>query len=312
MPNDSRTARRLLSLLAETSVHAGTGSQLGVVDLPIQRERHTDWPTIYGTGLKGVFRDHAERSGWKPEETQAVFGPSVQKEDQKDESRHSGAVAFSDARLLLFPVRTIGRAFAWITCPLAIARLHRDAVQAGLAGVPTTVGGVSADCVAVAKSWGERIFLEEFDYGVAPSETAKTLGGWIADNLLPVEEPYCYWRTLAVEALVIVPDDDFRDFVKHGTEVVTRVRLDEKKTVARGALWTEENLPTDSLLYSFVVAWAPAHGVADGMRTGLDVIRKVDELTSAAGVVQIGGKETVGRGFVRVRLVGGSDGNQAS
>ncbi|HRI29847.1 MAG TPA: hypothetical protein PK715_17435, partial [Chitinophagales bacterium] len=31
-------------LICETPLHAGTGDDLGFVNLPIQRERHTDFP----------------------------------------------------------------------------------------------------------------------------------------------------------------------------------------------------------------------------------------------------------------------------
>lgn len=30
---------------------------LGTVDLPVQRERHTGWPTIPGSAPKGILRD---------------------------------------------------------------------------------------------------------------------------------------------------------------------------------------------------------------------------------------------------------------
>lgn len=35
-------------IIAETPVHAGSGSELGIVDLPIQRERPTAFPKIEG------------------------------------------------------------------------------------------------------------------------------------------------------------------------------------------------------------------------------------------------------------------------
>ena len=40
-----------------TPLHAGTGQDLGIVDLPIQRERHTSYPKIEGSGLKGAIRE---------------------------------------------------------------------------------------------------------------------------------------------------------------------------------------------------------------------------------------------------------------
>lgn len=39
-------------LHAISSVHAGSGSELGIVDLPIQREKHTGFPKIESSTLK--------------------------------------------------------------------------------------------------------------------------------------------------------------------------------------------------------------------------------------------------------------------
>ncbi len=43
----------LLGLIAETSMHAGAGKSVGVIDLPIMREAHTGWPCVYGSAVKG-------------------------------------------------------------------------------------------------------------------------------------------------------------------------------------------------------------------------------------------------------------------
>ena len=42
-----------LFLIVETSLHAGSGSDLGIVDLPIQREKHTNYPKVEASGIKG-------------------------------------------------------------------------------------------------------------------------------------------------------------------------------------------------------------------------------------------------------------------
>src|SRR5437879_572508 len=48
MPEKNTTGRgtvgALLGIHALTSLHPGSGTALGTVDLPIQRERHTHWP----------------------------------------------------------------------------------------------------------------------------------------------------------------------------------------------------------------------------------------------------------------------------
>ncbi|HPB82071.1 MAG TPA: RAMP superfamily CRISPR-associated protein, partial [Spirochaetota bacterium] len=50
--------RDIISLYAVSPLHAGSGSIIGAVDLPIQRERHTGWPHVQASGLKGALRAH--------------------------------------------------------------------------------------------------------------------------------------------------------------------------------------------------------------------------------------------------------------
>jgi CRISPR-associated protein Cmr4 len=310
-PDSQVVMRRILAMLSETSVHAGTGAQLGAVDLPIQRERHTEWPTIYGTGLKGVLRDEADRTVWDKEKVAAVFGPETEKgEGGSERDRHAGALAISDARLLLFPVRTLGYPFAWITCPLAVARFRRDAAHAGIDNVPEISEQPTADQIVVPPTWSgcdKGVLIEEFSYAAAKSSNLEEFGKWLNANLLPAGTAYAYWRDLVARALALVSDEDFRDFVRHGTEVVTRVRLEDgKKTVASGALWTEEHLPSDTLLYSFIAAWRPSRNGEGLPSDAAGVLAELSKLLVARPVVQVGGKETVGHGFVALRLTGGN------
>jgi CRISPR-associated protein Cmr4 len=307
---ESRTTSRavaLLGLLAETSVHAGVGTQVGTVDLPIQRERHTGWPTVYGSGLKGVLRDEA-RPEWTSDEIRAVFGPEpeAKRDGGPEEDRGAGALAISDARILAFPVRTAGLAFAWVTCPLALSRLARDAGHAGLAP-PAVRGTPTTDRPLVTPGWpAPEVFVEEFVYE-APDKSPELgrLAAWLAEQLLPEGEPYGYWREHLGRALVLLHDDEFGDVVRHATEVTTRVRLEDgTKRVDKG-LWTEEHLPADSLLYAVAAAWR-SHGTApESVRTPVQIVGRLAALVRARPVVQVGGKETVGRGMVALRLTGG-------
>ena len=49
-----------LFFMCETPLHAGSGSDLGIVDLPIQRERHTNFPKVESSSLKGALREGFE------------------------------------------------------------------------------------------------------------------------------------------------------------------------------------------------------------------------------------------------------------
>lgn len=49
-----------LFLICETPLHAGSGDELGVIDLPIQREKHTNFPKVEASSLKGALRESFE------------------------------------------------------------------------------------------------------------------------------------------------------------------------------------------------------------------------------------------------------------
>ncbi len=112
--NGNQQATSVLFIHAQTPMHPGAGTALGVVDLPVQRERHTQWPLIPGTSLKGVLRDAARGPSDSSDEEKVTdaFGP-----DTKDADKHAGAITVTDARLLAFPVRSLRGVFAWVTCP---------------------------------------------------------------------------------------------------------------------------------------------------------------------------------------------------
>src|SRR5579883_685514 len=112
------TATTTLYLYVETPLHAGVGSGLSSIDLPIQRERITHYPMIQGSGIKGKLRSVAEdlvERGIGPltrEKIGIIFG--LDKAETPDQM-HAGALIAGDARILLFPVRSLTGVFAYIT-----------------------------------------------------------------------------------------------------------------------------------------------------------------------------------------------------
>jgi len=108
----------MLYLFTRTPLHVGAGSSVGAIDMPIQRERHTQIPIIPGSSLKGVLRDLWTR---KSPEQDELFGP------ESDEATHfAGNLLVGEARVLCFPVRSAKGSFAWLTSPLALQRYARD------------------------------------------------------------------------------------------------------------------------------------------------------------------------------------------
>ncbi|GCF11708.1 type III-B CRISPR module RAMP protein Cmr4 [Dictyobacter arantiisoli] len=296
------TDTTMLYLYVETPLHAGAGSGLSSIDMPIQRERVTQYPMIQGSGIKGKLRASAG-DAWNPKEVALVFGPD------NDGAEHAGALIVGDARILLFPVRSLSGVFSYITSRDVLSRFLRDYNRRGndlfwnivhdldipdhTALVPTK-NSITAEGALV---------LEEFSFDARPDEKVSELGRWLAEYAFPQSPEYDYWRKKVKDSLVLLPDNDFRDFVVNSTEIVTRIRIDRQtRTVDRGALWTEEHLPTDTVLYVPVYATnsrKARNGNDDVELAAADILNKVRSLTeSQKGYIQLGGDETIGRGIV--------------
>lgn len=298
----------LLGFYAETPLHPGTGQAMGAVDLPVQRERHTGYPLVPGSTIKGVLRAAAEsKLGRDDPRVSILFGPPNERA-----SEHAGALGVSDARILLFPIRSLFGVFAWITCPLVLERFYRDAALAGLplgswpqpaALQPPENQALVAPESAIVRD-GE-VTLEEFTFTAQRLEAVQQAAQVIATCVFPALPEYEPWTARAARHLAILPDNDFADFVRFATEVVARIALnDTTKTTSGngGNLWYEEQLPSETVMYSLLLASRPRRQ-GNGLQSAADVLAELQRLGLER--VQAGGDETVGRGIVAVRLSGG-------
>lgn len=335
--------KEMLFLFTETPLHAGSGSNLGVVDLPIQRETHTNYPIIQFSGIKGAIRELAEeRMGlWevrknkdvlankektekerlKREEEEILkfieiaFGPETERAD-----KHGGALSFTDARVVLFPVRSLKGVFAWITSPDALSYLKRDLEILGKAleweaedVPPSDTAYVSNGSDLTIGKERQKIILEECAFNAVSNENVDKIAKWLKDNAFL--ESYKYWKdklckeegSVMSSNLVILPNDAYRDFLTFSTEVVQRIRIThETGTVARGALWTEEYLPKDTLLYTMVTSTDPKGGnPPDKLKDAKGIINFLNNKVLDTQLLQLGGDKTGTRGLVRVRIYGG-------
>jgi len=318
----------MMWLYAESPLHPGSGARVSYIDLPVQRERTTGFPIIQSSSLKGVLRWEAVRqlcilnSTPDVHTVAAIFGPG---EDLKEfngpteASDFAGAVSLTDAKVLLFPVRSLAGVFAWITAPVVMRRWLRDLQRCGgdlpisLEQLDVWARELTEDVVItgpsspVVTSLGDRrqVVLEDFAFQV------KDRSG---DGSLDLQDFSKVWEFIQkalgnanpmaariANYTVVVHDDVFADFVQTATEVVTRVRIDHATgTVAEGALWTEEMVPSETVFWS-VVDMEDARK-ADARQAGLTrdaLMQRLKELTEGR-VLQFGGDETLGRGLVRI------------
>ena len=297
--NDNRQATALLFFHAQTLLHPGSGTALGVVDLPIQRERHTQWPVIPGTSLKGVIRDVCRRRSGNDDQLFAAFGPET-----PDADKHAGALSVTDARILAFPVRSLRGVFAWVTCPEALERFNRNAALGRMPQLKLPAGPTKDKALCESDSPllvdRSRLVLEEFEF--ERTDDAADAASWLAQQVFPAADqttPKSFQHRF-----VVLHDDDFTHFVRHATEVVARIGLDAgTKTVKSGALFYQEFLPAETLMYALVFANASRRDKMRGATAVLEYLK--DNLPQ---VLQIGGDETTGKGLCAVRLTDGKEG----
>jgi len=284
MGRKSFTEIGVLGLYTETPLHCGAESGAGYVDLPVQRERHTDYPVIPGSTLKGVLHD--ELRG-KLSDLDALFGTP--------DAKTPGTVSFGDGIVVAFPVRSSGAPFHWVTCPFVLERAFRALGRPRKVDPPPAKAGWAAG--------DQEVLLDEVRLEKRPHAD---LAQWAADllDLLPDEaKGFAYTRKLFPDHLVVVSDEDFKELIQVGTEVVTRIKLnylgttvnldskehpdDKKSEDLQGNMFVEEVVPPETLFLCPLRALEEPSQLVDALPP----------------VVRIGGDESIGRGVTHLKYL---------
>lgn len=259
-----------------TPLHFGSGTTLSYVDLPVERESHTNYPVMPSTGIKGVFRACYHQT-YGEEKAESLFG----KGDEE------GKLTFIDGKILFFPVKSARGVFVWITCPMVLQRFERD--------------------MKLIKSDFKINFLESLKFD--NDEQACASSDSITINNFLILEELSFTKKSSIDfdwidqlkigidksRIAVISDDMFSYFIKNATEINARIRIDQiKGTVEEGALWYEELVPAESVFYSLVIE--RINGSAEELEKLIKTYNQI---------FQFGGDETLGRGFAKVNLYGG-------
>lgn len=289
--------QKLLFLYCEENLHVGAGSSTGTIDLPIQREGHTDYPKIEGSSLRGAIREaFTDLPKVDNSKLERVFGKWESGDQQS-------AVDFPDAKILLFPVRSYKGVFAWITCPLVLKRFKKDYsnwfnLDLGLDihEVENQQILVQKDSKIVAKN---KVVLEEFLFKKEkddfPTIGKDDFGTWVQSQFKASHDIL----EMMTSHVAVVSDEVFKDFVRLYTVKMTRNRIDPKTGTAAGsALFNEEFLPSESLMYSFVLA-------SDEFKDEdyLTSDKVMEFLNTLPILIRVGGDKGIGKGLIRTSLI---------
>lgn len=318
-----------LFLICESPLHAGSGADLGYVDQPIQREKHTGFPKIESSSMKGALREAYETKFIANKDTNGLlkvhrtFGydadsanKSINSSIPEKEREFMGCIGFSDARLLLFPVKSMRGIYAWVTCRKVLDKLVQDMQGLNphfkIEGVPNipnstseaySINSVASSSLVFADN--KTVILEEYAFEIkhqpitvkeTVADQGKELYAWLEENVLRDIDSE-YWKAKMNNDILLLSDEDFKDFVSLSTEVITRNKINnDTGTVSNTGLFTEEYLPAESILYTMVFANNEFSIRPKNKLTALEVMQFFDELPLR---IQIGGNATLGKGRIR-------------
>lgn len=339
-----------------TPMHVGSGNDLGFVDLPIQREKHTQYPKIEASSLKGCIREYFENDakdlnevymihnlfGYDSDSLNKCLDPAVDEvkrkqikvdfEADKKRSQYAGAIGFTDARILFFPVKSMKGVFAYVTCPSVLKRwieeLRLCKVIDDVVNFTFLDDLVAEDAkcfkdnkVTVTKEKNREseneqfVVLEDYLFNLNPIELGdeeKQFESIINSMKIIFDNDI----TSFLNRVVIVNDDDFKDFVNLSTEIITRTKINNVSgTVATGALFNEEYLPAETIMYT-IAMYSPAFSslMPDNEKaqviTAKDVQKefekkfKIENTNNKAICMQIGAGATIGKGICKIGKCG--------
>ena len=283
----------ICTFYAISPVHAGSGAATSTVDLPIQRERHTNWPHIQASAVKGAMRAHyrkfADGNTNAEDAINLVFGSDKDNDGGKKgfDQDYPGAISISDAKLLAFPMRSNIAPFVWVTCPAVLKRLNNDLDLVKL----DTIGGVhdidNEEAVIITGDLPDKVILED--------AIVKTSNG---NNVPAIPEGFPIF-----DRLLLISDEMFDYCVSCCTEVQTQIKINsETGTAEGGALRYQELLPADTALYS-VVYYSKSSGL-NGLQANT-IKQHIEDVIK--DFIQIGGDETLGRGICKISWINGGE-----
>jgi len=186
-----------------------------------------------------------------------------------------GSIWIGDGSILWIPVPSLSHGVVWITCPLLLGRWLR------LTGNP--------DKLAIP----------------APYETSLSINApvYLKDAILPVNSltSWTDWDKFTtnhpeaggIKNVLVLPDQHCATLIQMSLWRQVKIKLDVHKVVDGGFRY-EEAIPPDTLMYFPWGATSQANG------SGRTALTDFKALLSKDSILQIGGQESLGRGFVQL------------
>ncbi|NJK35933.1 MAG: type III-B CRISPR module RAMP protein Cmr4 [Oscillatoriales cyanobacterium SM2_2_1] len=262
----------LVYLYLLSPLHTGGTTQEGNL-LGIARESHTNLPYIPSSTIRGRLRAFAsgDKNGSNKSERFVLFGNEIADGEQLEQ----GAIWIGDGSILWIPVPSLSHGVVWVSSPMLLRRWAR------LSGSTTTIPQEHSTNIP-----GQgKVYLKDaiLTLGTNPGE----LTYWDDWKDCVSSHP----EASGMDRVLVLPDKHCATIVQMSLWRQVKIKLDEHKTVDEGFRY-EEAIPPDTLMYFPWGITAQANG------TAATASQTFSELLQRSDTLQIGGQESLGRGFV--------------
>lgn len=261
--------KKVMYMRCATNMHMGAENEIGFVDMPIQREKHTGIPKMESSGIKGVLSREMP--------CKVLFGSGI---DETGEE-YAGKLRIYDGRVLLFPVQSGSNTFVYITCPFVLQRYWNEIGESEVDLSKINNQLVGGNKTKTKNEIETKISFGEFSFRYECVYDMKALADIKASFI----------NYLKGKEIVIVSDDIFSYFMEMGTVVRTRNKIDSVKGVAEN-LFSVEYLPEETILYS----------ILEYRQEDENVFGKLEEYLGNIEYLQFGGEESLGKGITQIKI----------
>ncbi len=305
-----------------TPIHAGAGRGYGIVDLPIQRDS-LGYPEIWASSFKGALKTHLIKIYDSDQNMKNCIYAFLGSEPG-EEITYPGIAMICNLVPVALPVPSATHGFLYVTTPYLLSKV-RSYLE--LVEVSDTVRTFNPDLYNEVKRLIEVLLSEARNLGdnevLAPgmAEREVNIVTWSfirreisvpRISTTKVDELHPLYQVKDIGSSIVVVNDRIgKHIIEASIQRIQRVRLDRyTKTVARGALWSEEYLPMGTLFVGAISLQNPLV-VAKGLEERKDIVekyrtlsRKLDEILKQIDGMHlvVGGRETIGRGVMKLKL----------
>ena len=288
---------------AITGIHAGAGRGGKEVDLLIQRDAK-GYPIIYKTSIKGAFRSY-----YRPklkEDERSLFGERIEL-GQAQLHYEPGLISFSDAILLGLPVKLEKPIFIYVTTPYLLKRI-KNLLSPTRGTFSRKISKFINNILIACKDMNKNsvvlssLLLKQYPRNMVIYDKELNVIGSFEEDL---ELPYSsYPISEFCKRLTIVEDETFLGYFLDNIIIKsTKVRLDyRKKHVVYGGLWSEEFLPSGSILLGllFIRKFVFKDNKIEEVKTPENMLKEL--FPQDYILLFLGGRESTSKGLIKVVL----------